>query len=96
MTQGKSLGIKLVGFNYKDEPSEAKLWLKQFGDPYDVIVADLPGTVAIDFGVYGAPESFLIDGRGVIRHKHVGALTPTVIISEFLPLLEKINAEPRP
>lgn len=91
MAEGKRLGIKMVGFNYKDEPSDARQWLQQFGDPYDVIIADLPGKVAIDFGVYGAPEAFLIDGKGMIVHKHVGALTREVIETEFKPLLATIQ-----
>lgn len=94
MTKGKRLGVPLIGFDYKDDPSDARLWLQQFGNPYDVVISDLDGTVGIDFGVYGAPESFLIDGKGVIRHKHVGAMTDEVIESELIPLLGRIRQEP--
>jgi cytochrome c biogenesis protein CcmG, thiol:disulfide interchange protein DsbE len=93
MTDGKKLGVPLIGFNYKDEPEDAKLWLQQFGDPYDIVIADFPGKTAIDFGVYGAPESFLIDGKGVIRYKHIGAITSETIKNEFLPRLEEIRRE---
>jgi cytochrome c biogenesis protein CcmG, thiol:disulfide interchange protein DsbE len=96
MTEGKKLGIPLIGFNYKDAPEDAKLWLQQFGNPYDMVIADELGKTAIDFGVYGAPESFLIDGKGVIRYKHIGAITPESIKNEFLPRLEKIRQEPSP
>jgi cytochrome c biogenesis protein CcmG, thiol:disulfide interchange protein DsbE len=96
MTQGKALGIPLIGFNYKDEPDQAKLWLQQFGNPYDVVIADISGKTAIDFGVYGAPESFLIDGQGRIRYKHIGALTSDTIQNNFLPQLEKIRREQAP
>ncbi len=93
MSQGKALGITIVGFDYKDDPNDAKLWLQQFGNPYDVVIADEAGKVAIDFGVYGAPESFLVDAKGVIRYKHIGAITPDTIRDEFLPLLEKMKQE---
>ncbi|MBC6943766.1 MAG: DsbE family thiol:disulfide interchange protein [Xanthomonadales bacterium] len=85
MQQGKRLGIRLVGFNYKDEAADAKRWLAQYGNPYDVVIADLPGKVAIDFGVTGAPESFLVDGNGIIRYKHISPITPEVIERELLP-----------
>ena len=85
MREGKRLGIKLVGFNYKDEPADAKRWLAQFGDPYDVVIADFPGNVAIDFGVTGAPESFLVDAQGVIRYKYISPITPEIIATELLP-----------
>lgn len=93
MTAGKGLGLKLVGFNYKDEPSDAKLWLRQFGNPYDTIVSDLDGKVGIDLGVYGAPETFLIDGDGVIRHKHIGALTSQAIQEELMPMVDQMRSE---
>jgi cytochrome c biogenesis protein CcmG/thiol:disulfide interchange protein DsbE len=91
MREGKRLGIKLVGFNYKDEPADAKRWLAQFGDPYDVIIADLPGDVAIDFGVTGAPETFLVDAGGVIRYKYISPITPEVIATELLPRIARLK-----
>jgi cytochrome c biogenesis protein CcmG/thiol:disulfide interchange protein DsbE len=96
MTEGKRLGIPLVGFNYKDEPAEARLWLARYGDPYDLVIADVQGGTAIDFGVYGAPEAFLIDGRGMIRYKYVGALTGKVIRDEIKPVLDQLRKETPP
>lgn len=93
MTEGRKLGIPLVGFNYKDEPSDARLWLARYGDPYDLIIADYDGATAIDFGVYGAPEAFLIDADGRIRYKHVGALTETIIRDEIKPVLQQLHKE---
>jgi len=93
MQQGKSLGIKLVGFNYKDEPDDAKRWIAQYGNPYDVIVADFPGNVAIDFGVTGAPETFLVDAKGVIRYKYISPITPEVIATELLPRISLLKKE---
>jgi cytochrome c biogenesis protein CcmG/thiol:disulfide interchange protein DsbE len=92
MNEGKRLGIKLVGFDYKDDPADAKRWIAQYGNPYDVILADFPGDVAIDFGVTGAPETFLVDAKGVIRYKYISPITPEIIATELLPriaLLEK-------
>ena len=95
MAEGKRLGIPLVGFNYKDEPADAKRWLAQYGNPYDIVIADLPGDVAIDFGVTGAPESFLVDGHGVIRYKYISPITPQVIASELLPRIAKLRGAAR-
>jgi cytochrome c biogenesis protein CcmG/thiol:disulfide interchange protein DsbE len=91
MSEGKRLGIRLVGFNYKDEPDDAKRWLAQYGNPYDVIIADLPGNVAIDFGVTGAPETFLVDASGVIRYKYISPITPQVIATELLPRIARMK-----
>jgi len=67
----------IYGLNYKDRPEDGKQWLRQLGDPYKVSVSDLAGNVGIDFGVYGVPETFLIDKEGVIRYKHVGPVSRT-------------------
>lgn len=93
MSDGKRLGIKLVGFNYKDEPADAKRWLAQFGNPYDVIVADYPGNIAIDFGVTGAPETFLVDAQGVIRYKYISPITPEIIATELLPRIAQLKQQ---
>ena len=84
--------IPVYGLNYKDEDANAKAWLNQFGNPYTDILVDIDGLVGIDFGVYGAPETFLIDGQGIIRHKIVGELNPRNIQNEILPLIEKYKA----
>jgi cytochrome c biogenesis protein CcmG/thiol:disulfide interchange protein DsbE len=95
MREGKRLGIKLVGFNYKDEPDDAKRWLAEYGDPYDIVVADYPGDIAIDFGVTGAPESFLVDANGVIRYKYISPITPRVIDEELLPRIAALKGTTR-
>jgi cytochrome c biogenesis protein CcmG, thiol:disulfide interchange protein DsbE len=87
----KSGLVRVVGFNYKDAPEDAKRWLAQFGDPYSDIAQDLDGRIAIEFGVYGAPESFLIDGQGVIRHKIIGPLTPEIVEREIKPKLAELK-----
>jgi cytochrome c biogenesis protein CcmG/thiol:disulfide interchange protein DsbE len=95
MREGKRLGVKLVGFNYKDEPDDAKRWLAQYGDPYDIVIADFPGDIAIDFGVTGAPETFLVDAQGVIRYKHISPITPEVIATELLPRIAALKGAAR-
>ncbi|HEX7815436.1 DsbE family thiol:disulfide interchange protein [Dyella sp.] len=93
MTQGKNIGVPLVGYNYKDTPENAKAWLSQHGNPYDMIIVDAEGRTAIDFGVYGAPESFLVDAKGVIRYKHIGPLTDQVIANELKPAIAALGRE---
>jgi cytochrome c biogenesis protein CcmG/thiol:disulfide interchange protein DsbE len=68
-------GTRIIGLNYKDEPGDAKAWLAKLGNPYQYVAADYDGRVAIDWGVYGAPETFLVDSEGVIRYKVIGPLS---------------------
>ena len=86
----------LVGFNYKDDPVDAVNWLNQHGNPYDYIGADMDGQTGIEFGVYGVPETFVIDKSGVIRMKHIGPLSEADIEQSLLPLLFDLqnNREP--
>ncbi|SFW20350.1 DsbE family thiol:disulfide interchange protein [Luteibacter sp. UNCMF366Tsu5.1] len=93
MTEVKQLGLPLVGFNYKDEPQAATAWLAEHGNPFDVIVADRDGRAGIDFGVYAAPETFLIDAKGVIRYKRIGPITPDVVQNEIRPALAALAKE---
>jgi cytochrome c biogenesis protein CcmG, thiol:disulfide interchange protein DsbE len=79
--------VPLIGLDWKDVDSEARTWLTELGNPYQAVGVDPSGRVAIDWGVYGAPETFLVDPRGVIVHKHVGALTEQVWSREILPRL---------
>ena len=81
--------LKIVGMNFRDETADAQAWLRQFGNPYDLIIQDRNGRTSIDFGVYAAPESFLVDENGVIVFKQLGALTPEVIETEILPRIGK-------
>ncbi|MBB3820181.1 cytochrome c biogenesis protein CcmG/thiol:disulfide interchange protein DsbE [Xanthomonas arboricola] len=91
MAQAQRLGVPLIGYNYKDAPADATAWLARLGNPYAVVLADETGKTAIDFGVYGAPESFLIDAHGMIRYKHIGVLTPDVINDELLPAIAALS-----
>lgn len=76
--------VPIYGIDWKDDDEQARAWLSQLGNPYARIGADREGRVAIDWGVYGAPESFLVDPSGTIVYKHVGAMTPEVWRREFL------------
>ncbi len=87
----ESKRVRVIGYNLKDERADALRWLEQFGNPYWLVLADLDGQSAIDWGIYGAPETFLVDGNGTIRWKHVGTLTDAVIDGELLPALQRIE-----
>jgi DsbE subfamily thiol:disulfide oxidoreductase len=87
----KKLGIILMGINYKDHAEDARSWLGKLGNPYDVIGMDKDGHVGIDFGVYGVPESYLIDQKGVIRYKQTGPLTAEDIDKKLLPLVRELS-----
>lgn len=89
----ESKRVRVVGYNWKDEPADALRWLEQFGNPFMVVLSDVEGRTALDWGVYGAPETFLVDGKGIVRWKHVGPLTDELIARELLPLVTKIEAE---
>jgi cytochrome c biogenesis protein CcmG/thiol:disulfide interchange protein DsbE len=82
--------IPLYGLNWKDKREDALAWLERFGDPYIASGVDRDGRVAIDFGVYGAPETYLVDRNGIIRLKHTGPLTPQVIEERIIPLAAKL------
>jgi cytochrome c biogenesis protein CcmG, thiol:disulfide interchange protein DsbE len=83
--------VPLIGLNYKDDPRNAQEWLRKLGDPYRVSVSDRDGLVGIDYGVYGVPETFLIDKHGIVRHKHIGPLTEQAWTQELLPLIRKLQ-----
>jgi len=85
----KSGKLKVIGLNYRDDPDDAQAWLRHFGDPFALILADESGRTAIDFGVYAAPESFLVDTRGNIVFKQIGALTPEIVQTEILDRLAR-------
>jgi len=85
--------VPLIGLNYKDQRADALAWLKQHGDPYQLSVSDTEGLVGIDYGVYGVPETFVVDKYGVIRHKHIGPITPEALRDEILPLVAKLEQE---
>lgn len=77
--------LTVLGMNFRDERADALAWLARFGDPYDIILQDLEGRISIDFGVYAAPESFLVDPAGIIVFKQTGALTNEIVETEILP-----------
>jgi cytochrome c biogenesis protein CcmG/thiol:disulfide interchange protein DsbE len=79
--------VPVIGLNWKDRREDALAWLARFGDPYHAIAFDPDNRVGIEWGVYGTPETFVIDAEGVIRYKHVGPLTPEVVERRILPLL---------
>jgi len=83
--------VPIYGLDYKDQREPARAWLAQRGDPYQASLFDADGRVGIDFGVYGVPETFVIDKQGVIRYKKIGALTPQVLQDVVMPLLRKLN-----
>ena len=81
----------IVGLNYKDERDAALGWLRRLGDPYKVSAVDIDGDVGIDWGVYGVPETFVIDQQGVVRHKHIGPITDKSVSDTILPLVRKLK-----
>ncbi len=84
--------VPIVGLNYKDERDAARRWLVRAGDPYTMNLFDGDGRVGIDWGVYGTPETFIVDAEGIIRYKHVGPLDPARIEDELVPLLQELGA----
>ena len=83
--------VRVIGFNWKDEHADALRWLEQYGNPYFMVLTDYEGKSAIDWGIYGAPETYLVDGAGIVRWKHVGALTDAIIADELVPQLARIE-----
>lgn len=91
MEFARSGQVPIVGLNYKDGRDEGRRWLSEHGNPYTVSAFDADGRVGIDFGVYGVPETFVIDKKGVIRMKFTGPLTREAIAGKLLPLIEELN-----
>ncbi len=85
--------LPIYGLNWKDQNNEAIAWLQALGNPYELILYDFEGNTAIDFGVYGAPENFIVDYNGQIRYKHVGVLNQQIFETEVVPILITIKAE---
>ncbi len=83
--------VRVIGFNFRDESADAKAWLARFGNPYEVSLVDLDGRISIDFGVYAAPESFLVDPSGKIVFKQTGAMTHEIIKTEIMPRLASME-----
>ena len=83
--------VRMVGLNYKDAPADARRWLREFGNPYDMIAVDREGAAGIDWGVYGVPETFVIDREGVIRYKHIGPVDDKVLSDVIVPLIGELK-----
>jgi len=85
--------VPIYGLDYKDDPADAIKWLEQFGNPFVLSAVDKEGQVGIDFGVYGVPETFLIDKQGIIRYKQIGAITPEAWENTILPMVRKFQQQ---
>ena len=85
--------VPIYGLNYKDKREDALAWLGELGDPYVLSAVDLDGRVGIDYGVYGAPESYVIDQSGTIRFKQGGPVTPDIWSTKILPLVQDLNRQ---
>jgi len=83
--------VPILGLNYKDQDPAALKWLKELGNPYDLSIVDAKGLVGIDYGVYGVPETFVIDQTGKVAFKHIGPITPDSMQKTLLPLIAKLN-----
>ena len=86
-------GAPLYGLNYKDRRDDGIAWLKRYGNPYRLSFYDSEGKVGIDYGVYGVPETYVIDKRGVIRYKRIGPVTPEVMAKAIVPLVRELERE---
>ena len=89
----KSGTVPIVGLAWKDRPDASVAWLERLGNPYAVVVSDVDGKAGIDWGVYGAPETFVVDKQGMVRFKHVGAVTPELLETKLLPLVRELQAK---
>jgi len=83
--------VPIIGLDYKDEPELGRKWLAQNGDPYRLSIVDRDGRVGIDFGVYGVPETFVVDKVGVVRYKQIGPLTADALEKKILPLVRELS-----
>lgn len=83
--------VALIGLDYKDEREAGKSWLARNGDPYLLSVVDADGRVGMDYGVYGVPETFVIDRAGIVRYKHIGPLTEAIVNEKIIPLVKELK-----
>ena len=84
--------VPIIGLDWRDDDTQARSWLAQLGNPYESVAVDRSGRIAIDWGVYGAPETFLVNPQGIVVYKHVGALTPDTWTREILPRVSGLPA----
>jgi len=92
MELAKTGVVPIYGLNYKDKRNDGIAWLQRFGNPYALSAFDESGRVGIDYGVYGVPETYVIDKAGVIRYKRIGPVTPEIVRDKILPLVQELNA----
>jgi cytochrome c biogenesis protein CcmG/thiol:disulfide interchange protein DsbE len=93
LNQLTQLGVTIYGIDYKDDGAAAQKWLKEFHNPYQLNISDAQGSLGLDLGVYGAPETFLIDAKGIIRHKVVGVIDEQVWREQLAPLYQELIDE---
>ncbi len=91
MNFAKTNTLPIIGLDYKDTAVDGTKWLAQHGDPYETSITDPDGRIGINFGVYGVPETFIIDKAGVIRHKHIGPVTDTALKDTIVPLVRELQ-----
>ena len=89
----KNNEVNLIGLNYKDEVTDARRWLSRYGNPYKISISDIEGTAGIEWGVYGVPETFVMDKKGIVRLKHTGPVTNQDIAEEIIPLIKRLEKE---
>lgn len=83
--------VPILGLDYKDQRNDGLEWLHEAGDPYTLSVSDIQGRVSVDYGVYGVPETFVIDKKGIIRFKQIGVITQEILQTTILPLVKELN-----
>jgi len=88
---GKSGMVPIIGLDYKDQRMDGMRWLQGLGNPYTVVAFDADGRVGIDYGVYGVPETYVIDKQGVIRYKQIGPVTPEALQTKIIPLVKELQ-----
>lgn len=87
---GETTGLRIVGVNYKDDAAKARIWLESYGNPYDMVIQDPDGSLGVELGVYGAPETFLLDASGKVIYKRVGDINPRIWRDELGPLVMQV------
>ena len=85
--------VPIYGLNYKDTHDEAIAWLKKLGDPYKAVIVDTAGEIGIDYGVYGVPETFVLDQKGIIQYKHIGPISERDLQDKILPLIKRLSTQ---
>jgi cytochrome c biogenesis protein CcmG/thiol:disulfide interchange protein DsbE len=85
--------VPIYGMDYKDQRNEALAWLKEWGNPYQIVAVDEPGRVGINYGVYGVPETYVIDKAGVIRYKQIGPIREDILEKKILPLVRELQKQ---